>query len=121
MSNVQNQTTQQYLLHMQIRDTHTGWCSYSIKYGIMVTSFLLMSDDGSGPADAEPSDDLHGGPAPVLHDVAADQRPRPTQPRLAVHRHRSGRLLAHTQEPETRILHLMSTCTCTWFSEICFC
>ena len=69
--------------------------------------FLLVSDDGSGPADPEPSDDVHGGPAPVLHDVAADEGARPAQAGLAVHRHRAGGLLAHPQEPWVQIQLIM--------------
>ena len=44
-----------------------------------------MTDDGSWSADPEPGDRLHGRPPPVLHDVAANRRPRPAQTRLAVH------------------------------------
>ena len=59
-----------------------------------------MPDDGAWAADPQPADGLHGRPAPVLHDVAADERARAAQPRLAVHRHGARRVvLAHPQKP----------------------
>lgn len=51
----------------------------------LLEPFLLMTNDGSWSADPEPGDRLHGGPSPVLHDVAANQRSRPAQASLAVH------------------------------------
>ena len=52
---------------------------------LLLEPLLLVANDGAGPADPEPGDCLHGRPPPVLHDVAADQRPGPAQPSLAVH------------------------------------
>ena len=37
------------------------------------------------PAYPEPGDGLHSGPAPVLHDIAANQGTCPPQARLTVH------------------------------------
>ena len=63
-----------------------------------------MADDGAWAADAQPAYDLVRRPAPVLHHVAANERPRAAQPRLAVHRHGARRLLAHPQEPDGKQL-----------------
>ena len=52
---------------------------------LLLEPLLLVTDDGAGPADPQPGDGLHGGPPPVLHHVAANQRPRPAQTSLAVH------------------------------------
>ena len=66
------------------------------------SSNLLVADDGARAADAQPRYGLQRRPAPVLHDIAADERPGAPQPRLAVHRHGSRRLLAHPQESDGR-------------------
>ena len=52
---------------------------------LLLEPLLLVADDGAGPADAQPGHRLQRSPAPVLHDVAPDQRPRAAQTSLAVH------------------------------------
>ena len=52
---------------------------------LLLEPLLLVADDGAGPADAQPGHRLQRRPAPVLHDVAPDQRARAAQTRLAVH------------------------------------
>ena len=52
---------------------------------LLLEPLLLVADDGAGPADAQPGHRLQRRPAPVLHDVAPDQRPRAAQTSLAVH------------------------------------
>ena len=52
---------------------------------LVLQPLLLVADDGAGPADAQPGHRLQRRPAPVLHDVAPDQRASAAQTRLAVH------------------------------------
>lgn len=47
--------------------------------GLLFQEVLLGPDDGAGPADPDPGDDLGVREPVVLHDVAGDQRPRPAQ------------------------------------------
>ena len=49
---------------------------------------LLWADDGSGPADADVRDSLHGCEAVVLHQKACDERARSPEARFAVDRDR---------------------------------
>ena len=65
---------------------------------LLLQPLLLVPDDGARPADAEPGHRLHGRPPPVLHDVAADQRTRPSQSGLAVNSDGAFLALADVQE-----------------------
>lgn len=59
---------------------------------------LLRTDDGAGPAHAQPGDALGGRELVVLHEIAGDERAGATETRFAVHGHGARTRLAYLEE-----------------------